>query len=241
MKIALVDDESYHLNTLRETLVSSLNELGLDAEILDAFLTPDEFFSGFEVGKYDIIILDIYMDRDSGIDVARKIRESDRDVTLVFCTSSNEFASQSYEVDAKYYLNKPISNEKVTFMLRRLDLAKIERNRTIRLPDGFRVPLRHIMYTEYINHSVQFHIRGEKPHTVYANHGDIEKLLLSHKGFSVVNKGCIVNFAQVKRIETNTFVMQNGETLPVARRRFKDIESAYTEYRFELMDSEVNV
>ncbi len=237
MNIALVDDEIIHLNALRGALREALDGLGLEAE-LDSFLAPDDLLAEFEEGKYDIIILDIYMKEDNGIDAARRIREIDRGVALAFCTSSNEFASQSYEVDARYYLNKPISGEKVSAMLSRLNLSAIERNRTVRLPDGFRVPLRHILYTEYSNHSVCFHIRGQKPHTVYAGHGDIEKLLLPHKGFFTVNKGCIVNFAQVRRIASNEFLMQNGETLPVARRRFKEIEAAYTEYRFERMDEE---
>ena len=36
----------------------------------------------------------------TGIDVARLIREKDKEVKLVFCTSSNEFAGESYEVNA---------------------------------------------------------------------------------------------------------------------------------------------
>ncbi len=240
MNIALVDDEIIHLNTLRTTLVEAFADLGLEAERMDLFLSPEDFFAEFEDGKYDIAILDIYMKEENGIEVARRIREIDQNLALAFCTSSNEFASQSYEVDARYYLHKPISKEKVSMMLSRFNLAAMERNRAIRLPDGFRVPLRHILYTEYSNHSVCFHIRGQDPHTVYAGHGDIEKLLLPHKGFYTVNKGCIVNFAQVRRMGTNEFLMQNGETMPVSRRRFKEVETAYTEYRFERMDEEAN-
>ncbi len=160
-------------------------------------------------------------------------------MTLVFCTSSNEFAGDSYEVDAKYYLQKPISKDKVAAMLKRFNLAAIEHNRTIRLPDGFRVPLRHIIYTDYVNHSVEFYIRGQKPHTLRANQSDVEALLLNHKGFSVISKGCIVNFAQVRSISTNEFVIINGESVPIARRRFKEIEAAYTAYLFKKMDVEV--
>ncbi len=239
MNIALVDDQQNYLDALRDTLVSALSELGLTAQSIACFESGESFLADMKADKYDIIILDIYMDNLNGIDVARKIREKDENVTIAFCTSSNEFAGESYEVDAKYYLQKPVSKDKVAAMLKRFNLASIERNRIIRLPDGFRVPLRHIIYTDYINHSVEFHIRGQKPHVLRANQAAVEALLLNHKGFSVINKGCIVNFAQVRSIDASSFVMQNGEAVPIARRRFKETEAAYTAYLFEKMDEEV--
>ncbi len=238
MRIALVDDEPRQLDILKATLTMALAQLGLDAESVECFTAGDVFLAGMEANQYDIIILDIYMDSLNGVDVARKIRGLDEEVVLAFCTSSNEYASQSYEVDARYYLQKPISIEKVAAMLKRFNLSKIERNRSIRLPDGSRVPLRHIMYTEYLDHSVLFHLKGQAPHAVRASQGEIETLLLSHKGFCVINKGCIVNFEQVQTIAPNTFFMGNGKILSIARRRFKEIEAAYKQFLFEKMDRE---
>ncbi len=240
MNIALVDDEALHLELLRTALTSALAKLGMEADQIHCFSDTASFLASFTQDKYDMILLDIYIDTATGIDVARKIRAVDETVALAFCTSSNEYAAQSYEVDAKYYLQKPVTEEKVAAMLKRFSLASIRRNRNIRLPDGFRVPLRHILYTEYLNHSVRFHLRGQVPHTVRANQSEIETLLLHHKDFCVVNKGCIVNFAWVKSIETNAFAMQNGETVPIARRRFKEIEAAYTKYLFDKMEEEVS-
>ncbi len=240
MKIALVDDIEFQLQTLKDAILSALGELGLEAEQIDAFTLPEAFLADFEKGKYDIIILDIYMGDANGIDVARQIRKTDTEVALAFCTSSNEFASETYEVAAKYYLNKPISQDKVVAMLKRFNLASIERNRSIKLPDGCRVPLQQILYTEYSNHSITVHIKDFPPRSFYMTQGEAETMLLAHKGFCVVNKGCIINFAQVKSVETNAIVMQNGTTVSVARRRFKEIENEYMKYRFDCMNAEVS-
>ncbi len=239
MTFALIDDEQLQLNILSETLQSALDKMGIHDRKINCYSDAKTFIEHFEAGRFDIVILDIYMDDINGIDVARKIREQDENVTLAFCTSSNEFASQSYDVKASDYLQKPISEEKVLKMLTRFNLAKIERNRSILLSDGFRVTLRNIIYTEYINHSVQFHIKGQNPHIIRCSQSMIETLLTQYKGFFVINKGCIINFAQVKAIETNAFQMQNGETVSVARRRFKEIEIAYTRYIFEKMEAEM--
>ncbi len=238
MNIALVDDDQRQLDALKEALTSALAAFGMEIQDIACFTGGEVFMSTMCRGRYDIIILDIYMDHLNGVDLARKIRAIDENVALVFCTSSNEFAAQSYEVNARYYLQKPISHDKIASMLRRLNLERLERNRSIRLPDGSQVPLRYILYTEYLDHSVQFHIRGQRPRIVRTSQGEVETLLLGYKGFYVINKGCVVNFEQVRAMETNAFQMQNGKTVPIARRRFKEIEAAYTQFLFDKMDKE---
>ncbi len=240
MNIALIDDDRRQLELLQQALLDALAGLGPETQTIACFTDGQAFLADLCADRYDIIILDIYMNGLNGVEVARQIRRVDEKVALAFCTSSNEYASQSYELDARYYLQKPVTREKVTAMLKRIDLTKIERNRSIRLPDGARVLLRHIMYTEYINHSVAFCFNGQPARTVRASQSEVETLLLRHRGFCVINKGCIVNFEQVHAIDTNTFLMRDGKALPIARRRFKEIAAAYTQYLFEKMDREEN-
>ncbi len=240
MRIALVDDEKLQLDNTYTKLTSVLAALGIETQKIDCFSSGEEFLAAWVASAYDIIILDIYMIGQNGVEVAKKIREQDADVILAFCTTSNEFASESYEVNARYYLQKPISEEKLLSMLKRLDLSKLERNRTITLPDGYRCLLRHIIFTEYSNHTVTFHIKDSQPHGVYMNHSEAEAMLLHYKPFCCINKGCIVNFGMVEALNANEFCMANGEVVPISRRRYKDVRDAYTNYHFETLDEEVN-
>lgn len=75
------------------------------------------------------------MDKLTGMEVAREIRKTDNNVKIVFSTSGNEFASESYEVNARYYLHKPFGIERVKAMLDRIDIAGLEKMRAERLPD----------------------------------------------------------------------------------------------------------
>ncbi len=240
MKIALIDDEEFQLHTTYTKLTSVLATLGLSTQSVDCYSSGEAFLKHWTRGAYDIVILDIYMDGITGVDVAKRMREDDEDVILAFCTTSNEFASESYEVNAKYYLQKPVSEEKFSTMFKRLDLTKLERNRVVSLPDGFRCMLRQIIFTEYSNHTVTFHIKEQEPHKVYMNHSDVEKMLLHYKPFCSINKGCIVNFGMVEAMDSGAFTMQNGEVVPISRRRYKEVQEAYTNYRFEILDEEVD-
>ncbi len=240
LRIALVDDELTQLHTIHMHLSSALQKMGIEIKCMDSYNSATTFLTAFQPDSYDIILLDIYMDADNGVDVARRLRQQDSQVVLAFCTSSNEFAAESYEVGAGYYLQKPVSEEKLTAMLRRLDLSRIERNRTITLPDGYKCLLRQVLYTEYSNHTVTFFIQDTPPHSVYMNHADAEKLLLHYKYFTCINKGCIVNLAKVKKVVGSEFLMPDGTQLPISRRRSKEVLEAHTRCRFELLDKEVS-
>ncbi len=241
MRIALVDDELQQLQTLRRLLQEALEKLGIEARCLEEFSSPEAFFRSWQPGGYDIILLDIYMGKENGVDAARNIRQQDPEVVLAFCTSSNEYAAESYEVGASYYLQKPFSEDKLLAMLRRLDLGRLERSRTIRLPDGYKCLLRKILYTEYSNHNVIFHMEGSEPHSVYMNHSEAENLLLHYRFFCCINKGSIVNLTLVKKITGSEFLMADGQLLPISRRRYKEVHDAYNRCRFEQMDKEVGI
>ena len=90
MRVAFVDDDPNELKILH----TYFNDLTDPSTIsIDDFSSGEEFLSRFTAGLYDLVTLDIF-------DVARKIRETDHNVRLVFCTTSNDFASESYEVAA---------------------------------------------------------------------------------------------------------------------------------------------
>lgn len=101
MKIAVVDDDK----ALYGELAGYLKELlGNSAEI-KGFISEEAFLSDWRSDHFDLIILDIY------------------NVKIVFSTSGNEFASESYEVNARYYLHKPFGIERVKAMLDRIDIT----------------------------------------------------------------------------------------------------------------------
>ena len=97
MRVAFIDDDPNELKILH----TYFNDLTDPSTIsIDDFSSGEEFLSRFTAGLYDLVILDIFTGDLTGVDVARKIRETDHNVRLVFCTTSNDFASESYEVAA---------------------------------------------------------------------------------------------------------------------------------------------
>ena len=88
--------------------------------VITEFHNGEDFLQHWSADTFDLIVLDIYMEQLTGIEIARVIRETDPNVCLVFATTSNEFASESYEVNACYYLCKPFLKQQVLAMLDRI-------------------------------------------------------------------------------------------------------------------------
>ena len=230
MKIALIDDQAEMLERL-----FSVMRKELPFAKYYTFSSGDEFLETWREGMYDLIIIDVFMPGTLGIDIARKIRETDMDVRLVFCTTSNEFASESYEVAANYYLQKPISTDSIQRMLKMIRLDQYENNRFLRLPDGQRVVLRNIIYTEYHNHTILIHCKNSETIQTRMSQMDWETLLSENTYLYSTSKGIVANFYEVSKLTDGLFLMSDGSQVPISRRKAKDVAERYTSFRFQLM------
>lgn len=229
MRIAVVDDDMQ----MHRQLKAYFGECIGDAAEVSYFTGGEEFLAQWQPGKYDLILLDIFMGRLTGMDVAREVRRSDKAVKLAFSTSSNEFASESYEVNACYYLRKPVDREGIKALLDRIDLAEIERLRTAKLPDGTAVRLRNIVYADCAAHCITLHGKDGRNCVVRANFSEIEDILCAYPYFFSPTKGVVVNFYEVAEQSKDTFIMSDGACFPISRRKAHEVLDAYSEFLFE--------
>ncbi len=229
MKIAIVDDDIQ----IYERLQTYLEELlGFSAEFC-YFPSGEAFLAAWEPERFELIILDIFMGKLTGMDVAKEIRKRDGDVRIVFATTSNEFASESYDVNACYYLHKPFGKERVKAMLDRMDLAKLEKMRAVQLPDGSSVVLRNILYADCASHCITLHCKQHQNIILRMNFSEIEALLCAYPYFFSPSKGIIVNFFEVAVQQSDTFQMSDGTPIPISRRKAKEVLNAYSSFLFE--------
>ena len=239
MRIAIVEDEQDELDCLSRRLEHQLSLLGYTENVIRCYRSAEEFLAAWRPGGCDLILLDIYMEGMLGIEAARRIRERDADCRLVFCTSSNAFASESYEVGAHYYLHKPFSDRDIMNMLRKLDLESYESTRFITLPDGKRIFPRNIIYTEYHNHVVTMHMKKDGQLRTRISQAGFQDLLLEYPYFCCCAKGILLNFHEVSAQNGAMFTMSDGSAVAVSRRREKEVQEAYAAFLFQRMRKEM--
>lgn len=232
MRVSIVDDRPDDRTTLQRELDSALREKGYSVEAIDLYASGEEFLSGFEKGKYDLIFFDIYMDGMNGIEAAAEVRKKDRSVRLVFVTTSNDFAAESYSLRADYYLLKPYVHEDILKALSIIDLEDYERQRVLVLPDKTTCLLHDIIYSEYYNHRIILYLKNSRRKKLRASQAAMEGVLCKNDGFVTCTKGIIVNLEYVQRIEDGTVYLADRLQVPVSRRRTAEIRKAHADYMF---------
>ena len=107
MQIALCDDEQQQLNILEDFLRAYEKEHDLDFSIT-RFVSGETLMNSSEY--FQIIFMDIYLDRLLGTDV---IRQLNQDTQVVFTTTSREHAIEAFGLGAVHYLLKPLKQSDV--------------------------------------------------------------------------------------------------------------------------------
>ena len=208
--------------------------------VITEFHNGEDFLQHWSADTFDLIVLDIYMEQLTGIETARGIRETDPNVCLVFATTSNEFASESYEVNACYYLCKPFLKQQVLAMLDRIGQQNLEVSRTVLLPNGEKVLLRSIIYADYASHRVTLHCKKDETITLRVPFQEIEQLLCHYSYFYSPCKGIIVNFYEVCGQSGTVFSMSDGSLIPISRRKSADVLCAYSSFCFDKIRKEMS-
>ena len=103
LKIAICEDEPDQKNMLLKLLDESNIE---NTSVV--FANGEDLLADFKQGKYDLILMDIYMESElTGIDTIRLIRKKDKDIPVAFVTTSKDHALESYRQSAMNYIEKP--------------------------------------------------------------------------------------------------------------------------------------
>ena len=159
VRIAIVEDDK----SASDALLGYIEEYGVsEHETFEVgrYYTATSFIDAFK-GNYDIVFMDIELPDGNGMDVVKRLRESNRDVIVIFVTNMAQYAVKGYEVRAFDFIVKPVSRYNFAFKLkealetfrRRTDVAVWISNK-----DGkMRLSASKIKYIEVYKHVLVYH------------------------------------------------------------------------------------
>lgn len=182
-----------------------------------------EFLANYK-SEADVVFLDVDMPILSGVEVAKKLREIDSGVCIIFITNMRQYVLKGYEVGALDYILKPVSYYGVVDRLQRaFALLSRKEKRYIMINisscDTVRVAINEIRYIEKMSNYLIYHTEAGD-YKVRGQLKDVEKDLDDSRFVRCIN-GCIVNLGQVEKT-TQHSVFVGGTELPLARHRRQD-------------------
>lgn len=234
MKIAYLEDDKQQMEIISNILLAGLRNEEILIESFDRFSNSEEFLAQWHPKKYDLIILDILMQEDAtGVDIARIIRTQDQWVRIVFCSSSNEYACESYEVSADYYLTKPVTYNKMSRLIGKIKPNLDEEEKFVIYCKGRKINVNHIIITKYYNHVITIHMKNGEEIKVRLSQREFIYQVSKYSFMVVVDPGTIVNMKEIVSLKDGNFIMSNGMQAGISRRRKQAVMEAYNEFVFE--------
>lgn len=177
----------------------------------------------------DIVLLDILMPGTSGMDLARELRKRAKGPSIVFLTSSPDFAIESYEVKADNYLLKPVDPARLAGVLDEWRAREApETTITVRTPDGFvNVKPSEICYIEANNKRVLLYLTDGRRIQSTSPLYSYEEALAGRREFFKCHRSYLVNLLRVKRFTSTEVIMRDGSSVPIARGGSGEFRDAY--------------
>ena len=230
LNIAICDDEQNQIEYVKN-IVSEWASESMDLPIFAEFSSAEAFlFDYAENQNYDILLLDIEMAKMNGIDLAKKVREGNSRIQIVFITGYPDFMSEGFEVAALHYLMKPVKKEKLFAVLDRAVENIAKSPRFVLLPMGketLRIYVEDIRYAESDGHYVLLHA-GKETHRLRMTIPEIEKEL--GEGFFRIGRSFVVGLKYVARITKASVYLEDGTELPLGKGLYDDMNKALIRY-----------
>ena len=229
IRIAIVDDDpacrmqvKQYIEQYGESLSKEGDEPLFEIEL---FETAMDFITDYKA-VYDIAFLDIEMPLIDGMSAAKKLRQVDTDISLIFITKMPKYAIDGYDVDAVGFMVKPIKYcDFVDKIKKAIKLREHKKQDSIVIKcDGelLKMPVSFVYYVEKDKNYLVYHT-AQGQLTRRGTLESVEKDLAAF-GFSLCNSGCLVNLRYVTKV-TSTDIVINGINMPLAFRRQKQFKT----------------
>lgn len=228
--VAVCEDQSEIREEVAALFGDILTEQGIDHQIA-AYGSAEALEDALHTGaSFDLFCLDILMEGESGMELAKRIRETDERTSILFLTGSHEFLKEGYEVRPIQYLLKPVERESLCRAVE-TDLRLNHRPRTVTLRTGIRtlvLPLDEIVYVESRDHGSLFHLAGGEERFWPTSLGETQSHLPCDR-FGRCHNSFLVNMSWIREINGRTLCLTAGE-LNLGRKYAVEFQERFVRY-----------
>lgn len=233
LRIAVCDDDDMAAETHKKIAENCLTQNGSMGKVsaysnssnLLYDITEDGFF-------YDLILLDIEMPGNTGMEIAEKIKPFLPNIKIIFITSHIEYAIDAFELSIFRYVPK---ND----LDRRLPAAILDAVRLIELEDGKAYTIQTNSRLEKIPYREIYYIERDGKNASIISDSGISKVRkslqqvyeeLNTEEFIYIDRGYIVNMIHIMQVKNGMAVLKNGVSLPISRSHLSEVKERINNY-----------
>lgn len=230
LNIAICDDDIQTTGRMDMLLQEIAKKNYIDVEI-EVFWDGESLAEAVMNGAYfDMIYLDIEMEKEDGISAAKRIRVYDKNTLIIYVTSHENHMQESFEVRPFRFLVNPVSKKQFEVCFKAAYEEVYYEDSYFRYSYqrmNHKVPVREILYFESNKRKVSI-VTKKEVFVVYGKLNSIEKILKQSKvPFLRVHQSYLVNYKHVECQSYDCVIMDNGKKISISEDRRKLIGEQY--------------
>ena len=205
LNFVVCDDNIHILDKISKILESIFIEHNFDADIILKETNANDVYKFIEenYNKIDVLLLDINLKSEiSGLDIARKLRDYNKNTYIIFTTGHLEYVMMAYKYKTFDYLPKPITFEKIEeTVIRLFNDATNNSNRYLKLASKNMLINEDDIYYIKKDGMRTIFISPDQSYEIYNSFSKIQNSLPSN--FIRCHKSYIVNINKISDIRIN--------------------------------------
>ncbi len=231
-KIAICDDEPILAEIVKDNVEQFFSEYEMEYNV-DLYDTGKDLMNALKNNNYNMIFLDVELGDMNGIDIASRIRKTDRDVTIAIVSSYAKYACEGYFVNAFRYIvrNKDTLQADISECLSgaiRIYKEKYQKIWFVFKEREMWVYIKKIIYIESHGHELIVHIDEDESICEYHMRNkldDVEQYINSNFFFRA-NKSELVNILYVTHKTGDRLYLNQEGYIKIARHKINEYAKA---------------
>lgn len=231
MAVAVVDDDEVQNKYLRKLVKewADSRSIAVDAR---GYGSAEAFLFAYEDRPCSLLLLDIEMQGQNGMELAKKLRARGDNLPIVFITGFADYMNEGYDVEALHYLLKPLDTEKFFRVLDKYadKKAGIADEIVLDTESGsMHLGISEILYVEAFGRNSRLYMRDGREIDCYAGIGELREKLPADE-FVGCHRSYIVNLRYVRTIGRTELTLDGGQQILVSRRLYGEVCKAFATY-----------
>ena len=237
ISIAICDDDALDLQKAEALVLAYLQEHPNLAARISLFSSGASLLRAMEDSRFDLYLLDILMPGINGIALGERLRRQGDEGQIIYLTTSQDYAIESYEAQALYYLIKPVDRDKLWHALDRAAAVIQKKNQAcifVNVHDGLcKVILDQILYVEQSERCMHFHLIDGSTLVSCVLRGPFSAAvqeLVKDPRFLRCGSSFVLNLQRIKSIGKLEAEFSNGLRIHLPRTQIHSVKQCWMEY-----------
>lgn len=232
--IAICDDDEKQIEIMNELVSDVFNKFNVPYKIHRCSNGADLLYIHESVGNLDLVLLDINLEYDNGIDAAKELRKTNSHCYIVFVSASKQYYKAAFSVQPYQFIDKPIDPNEFSNIITEVANLIIAKNQILSFEykwKQYRICLNDILYIESSHRLIHIYTADENIYKFYGQINQLEEnIKLKSKLFLRIHKSFLINMSYIKEIGSDYIIMFDNKRFEISSRKRKDVSKAYGEF-----------